>query len=148
MLNIILIGLLFLCHLSSALADTIYQWSDPWGQIQYSKKPVPGAMISDLTELPEQQETTEQQKQAAMVRKLNEIKQDNLRRAQTKTTQQNLKKQASLEAKNHCTKLYNLLNDIRLTNLSYFSVLGPPYFYGYYGFLEYEISREIQTHCR
>ncbi|MCK5666637.1 MAG: hypothetical protein KAI17_24275, partial [Thiotrichaceae bacterium] len=40
-------------------ADTIYQWTDPWGQIKYSKTQVSGSMISELTEIPEMQTSTE-----------------------------------------------------------------------------------------
>lgn len=147
MLAVFLTGLIILCHLSNAVASTIYQWSDPWGQIQYSETPVPGAMISDLKELPEMQETTEQQKQAAMVRKLQEMRQDNLQRKQITAARQHSKTQA-LEKKNHCIKLRNLLTEIQLTNLRQSSVFGPLFFHGHYRYLEYELLKEIQDKCR
>lgn len=128
-------------------ADTIYQWSDPWGQIQYSKTPVPGAMISDLTELPEVQETTEKQKRDAMIRKLNEMRQANMQRSQQETMQNIIKLQTAKE-KQHCIQLRNLMSDIQFAQLRQFSIFGSPLLPNYYGHLQYDLSRKIQTKCR
>ncbi|HNP26809.1 MAG TPA: hypothetical protein PKM20_08715, partial [Nitrosomonas sp.] len=118
-----------------------------WGQIQYSKTPIPGAMISDLTELPEVLETTELQKQEAMVRKLQELKQNNLQRIQQQAAQERLKAQA-LETKHHCNHLRSLMTDIQLHNLWQYSVFGAPLLPGYYGHLQYDLSKEIHSRCR
>ncbi len=90
-------------------AETIYQWTDPWGQIQYSRTPVPGSMVSHLTELPEVTETTEQQKKDAMVRKLQKMKQNNRNKKLRAAAHQQSNAQ-TLRAKNHCKQLRILRN--------------------------------------
>ncbi|SFK53166.1 hypothetical protein SAMN05216302_100893 [Nitrosomonas aestuarii] len=147
MIKFIVASHLFFYAATNTIADTIYQWSDPWGQIQYSKTPVPGAMVSDLTKLPEALETTEQQKQEAMVRKLQELRQKNLQRIQQQGIQERSKAQA-LETKNHCNHLRNLMTDIQLYNLWQNSIYGASLFTGYYGHLQYDLSKEIHSKCR
>ncbi|WP_198263288.1 DUF4124 domain-containing protein [sulfur-oxidizing endosymbiont of Gigantopelta aegis] len=51
--------LLLLCVSQTNFAETIYQWSDSWGHIQYSKTPVSGAMISPVTAAAAGHRTTE-----------------------------------------------------------------------------------------
>ena len=143
----VLASLFSLSYITGTAADTIYQWSDPWGQIQYSKTPVPGAMVSDLTELPETQETTEQQKQDAMVRKLQEMKQRNLNRIKQAEIQEQLKSNA-LDEKNHCKQLRILMADMQSYYLWQYPLFGAPIFPGYYGQLHHDLSREIQNKCR
>ncbi|MCB1949472.1 MAG: hypothetical protein H6940_01105 [Burkholderiales bacterium] len=141
------IGLLLLNCSFPAFTETIYQWSDPWGQIQYSKTPVAGAMISDLTQLPEQTATTEQQKQEAMVRKLQEMKQRNSLRSQNAATQLKSNEQ-SLQTKNYCRQLRILLADLQARSLWQQSLFNIPLLPGYYGPIHSELSRELRQNCR
>ncbi len=141
------VGVVIFFSVSSVCADTIYQWSDPWGQIQYSKTPVPGAMISDLTELPEPQETTEQQKQEAMLRKLQSMRQDNLRSAQTEAGRQALKMQ-ELEARAQCEQLRDLIFEVQVADFRRSLLYGFYPLPGYYGHLQMDISRDIRQKCR
>lgn len=159
-------GGLFLGFSHGVFADTIYQWTDQWGQIKYSKMQVPGSMVSELTELPELQVVTEQQKQEAMLNKIQEMKNTNTRYKQKKTTEKFLKQQKIIKDK-HCRVLRNMLADVKLRNSKryypghyYFSeqyfYSGRNYFpnrYGYYpgysyDFLENDIYREIREYCR
>ncbi len=142
-----IVSIVIFFSFSSAYAETIYQWSDPWGQIQYSKTPVPGAMISDLTELPEPQETTEQQKQEAMLRKLQSMRHDNLRYSQTEAGRQSLKMQ-ELEARAHCEQLRDLMFEVQIAHFRQSSIYGFYLLPGYYGHLQMDISREIRQKCR
>ncbi len=164
-------GLLYLLSYSSIVsADIIYQWTDPWGKIQYSKTQVPGSSISDLTVLPRQQKVTAQQKQQAMLQKMATINKNNAWRNQ----QQNYEKQMQLHKRQsvqHCRKLRTLLADIRASNTrQYFwsrnYYPGGAYYYGdirnsdryparyldpyYYQdqFMEQDLQREIRTFCR
>ncbi|MCW5618848.1 MAG: DUF4124 domain-containing protein [Nitrosomonas sp.] len=134
-------------YFSYASADTIYQWSDPWGQIQYSKTPVPGAMISDLTALPAPQETTEQQKQEAMLRKFQSMRQDNLRFSQAEAERQVLRMQ-ELEARAQCEQLRDLMFEVQVADFRRSSIYGFYLLPGYYGHLQMDISREIRQKCR
>lgn len=134
-------------YFSYASADTIYQWSDPWGQIQYSKTPVPGAMISDLTELPAPQETTEQQKQEAMLRKFQSMRQDNLRFSQAEAERQALRMQ-ELGARAQCEQLRDLMFEVQASDFRRYSIYGFYLLPGYYGHLQTDISREIRQKCR
>lgn len=133
-----------------AHAETIYQWRDPWGQMQYSKTPVPGAMISDLTELPEPQETTEQQKQDAMVRKLQEMQQDRHRAAQMQAARESSEIGALVE-RDRCMQLRNLMVEVQSARLRQYQQFPfTPFLYTphYYGHLQLDISREIRNNCR
>ena len=140
--------MIILVHPLVVCADVIYQWTDPWGQRQYSKTPVPGAMISDLKELPEVKETTEQQKQEAMFSKLQQmrqmdmvLKQENLDKKNAQQNQRYLQK--------YCTQLQNTLMDVQLNHARNFSLLGHNFLSNnYYLFIETDISREIRRNCR
>ena len=147
-INFTLLLLLMFCTLPNVLAETIYQWRDEWGQLQYSKTPVPGSMVSELTELPVVQELNEQQKQAAMFRKLQEMRQSNLLRKKNVTIEKNARLQ-QLNMKNYCTQLNNMLMDVQLRNannlfyIDQFSILGH-----YNHFLENDFRKEIRKNCR
>ncbi|SER86241.1 hypothetical protein SAMN05421690_11162 [Nitrosomonas sp. Nm51] len=147
MIKLLLIGLILLNFSFLTIAETIYQWSDPWGQIQYSKTPVPGAMVSDLTELPKLTATTEQQKQDAMVRKLQEMKQKKLLQNQNTATQQMLSEQA-LQTKNYCRQLRLLIADIQTRNLWQYPILGFSLLPGNYGPMHFGLSKELRHNCR
>lgn len=134
-------------NFSHVCAETIYQWSDPWGQVQYSKTPVPGAMVSDLTELPAPQETTEQQKQEAMVRKLQKMRQDNIRFSLAEAERQAMNTK-ELNDNAHCEQLRNLMFDVQLANIRQYSLPGFYLFPGYFGHLQMDLSREIREKCR
>tara|TARA_R110002073_G_scaffold115988_1_gene254161 strand:- start:1524 stop:2045 length:522 start_codon:yes stop_codon:yes gene_type:complete len=157
----LLISLIYICTSSSAIADTIYQWTDPWGQVQYSKTPEPGSMISELTELPETKKTTEQQKLEAILRSKRKMNEVLLRREKKNSTQQLLKAQTKLEM-NYCNKLRNMLADIQLkATRNYFGFGGG--YGGYDYFLPYndlyapimhfesqanDLNQEIRKNCR
>lgn len=133
---------------SLSMADTIYEWTDSWGQKQYSKQSVPGSMISELTELPKVQELTEQQKQAAMFMKLQEMRQSDRLREKKKAGEKNLKQQKTA-AENYCTQLRTLLINVQHTNAMNFSLLNPYYIpNGLYGFIENDLSRELHKNCQ
>ena len=150
----------------SVFSDTIYQWTDPWGQIKYSKTQVSGSMVSELTELPKIQESTEQQKQEAMLNKLQKIENANTLYRQKKSEAKFLKQQDK-NNENHCRKLRNLLADIRLRSTriyyrdryyfsgNYYSRRGPYFrdrFNHYpdysYDLLENDLYWEIRQNCR
>ena len=154
----------------TVFADTIYQWTDEWGQIKYSKTAVPGSMISDLTELPKTQEFTEQQKQQAMLNKMQKMNKASSLNKQQKAAEKFLRQQ-NKRSENHCRKLRNLLTDVRLRNTrryyyqDNFYLPGAPYYpgrpyypggpyypgvYDYYpyDFLEQDLNREIREYCR
>ena len=136
------------CTLSNVLAETIYQWSDEWGQLQYSKTPVPGAMVSELTVLPDVQELTEEQKQAAMFRKLQEMRQSNLLREKDSFVENNIKLQ-QLSMKNYCTQLNNMLMDVQIRNANNLFYIDQFSFLGHYNrFLENDFRKEIRQNCR
>ncbi len=144
----ILIVFLILSFVTSAYADTIYQWSDEWGQLQYSKTPVPGSMVSELTELPVVEELTEEQKQAAMFRKMQEMQQSNLLRKKQLLVENNQKLQ-QLNMKNYCTQLNNMLMDVQLRNANNLFYIDQFYFLGHYNhFLENGFRKEIRNNCR
>ncbi len=146
-------------------AETIYQWSDPWGQIQYSKTPVSGASVSDLTELPPQKKLTARQKQEAMLQKMRQINQENSFRK----NKQAYKKQIQFQKRQsdeHCRQLRSLLTDIQVRNnrqyywepyyypgsLYYWDRYTPerypePYYYQDQ-FMEQDLQREIRNYCR
>jgi hypothetical protein len=149
MTKIVLFCLFLVCYSPGISADIIYQWSDEWGQLQYSKEPVPGAMISDLTELPEAQETTEQQKQEAMFMKIQEMRQADFLRKRKKLIEDDLKLQ-QLNVQNYCAQLRNMLMDIQLSNARQLALLGHHLLApnNYYVLLENDISREIRRNCR
>ncbi len=160
-------GLLYLLSYSPVVsADIIYQWTDPWGQIQYSKTPEPGSSISDLTVLPQQQKVTAQQKQKAMLQKMATINKKSVWRNQ----QQDYEQQMQLhnrQSVQHCRKLRNFLADVRVRNSrqyfwSRYYHPGRPYYgdirspdlypdhYYYYQdqYLEQDLQREIRRFCR
>ncbi len=140
--------LLTLCALPSVFAETIYQWSDPWGQLQYSKTPIPGSMVSELTELPAVQELNEQQKQAAMFRKIQEMRQTDFLRKKKETIEDNAKQQ-QLNLKNYCTQLNNMLMDVQIRNANNLFYIDQFSFLGHYNvFLENDYRKEIRKHCR
>lgn len=156
---------LLFCILPAAHADTIYQWSDPWGQIQYSKTPVPGSMISSLSKLPERQSVTEQQKQDAMLRKMQAIKDSSQRDLDEKSVAQLLAGQRQ-QKEQYCRKLRSMLADVKSVNSQkYYYPRGFYYsnrrYYqgrGYtnydyyplvqYDFLEMDLYGEIRKNCR
>lgn len=159
-------GSIFLCCLHGVSADTIYQWSDPWGQVKYSKTQVQGSMVSELTELPESQISTEQQKQEAMLNKMQAIRNANKLYKQKKNTEKFLKQQKNIKEK-HCRILRDMLTDIRLRNVRRYypgNYYYPGqnfyparnYYYGRYGYymdynydlLENDIYIEIREYCR
>lgn len=149
--------------LHDVLADTIYQWTDPWGQVKYSKTQVPGSMVSELTELPEIQVVTEQQKQEAMLLKKQEMNSNNALLRKKKYSQKLLKQQQKRN-ENHCRKLRNMLADVRLRNdrkfyWNNYYFPGQPRYYGRYypygrynnyryDFLEQDLLWEIRQYCR
>lgn len=171
--SLFLYSLLSLCCSLPVFADTIYQWTDPWGQVQYSKTPVSGAMISELTELPKKQGSSEQQKQQAMLKKMQEMHRSQALYKQKKSTEKYIRQQ-NKKNENHCRSLRNLLTDVLLRNTRkyyyrdnyYFP--GAPYYpgdlyysggsyypgrYDYtldypYDFLKNDLSREIREYCR
>lgn len=149
MTKIILFCLFIVFYSPGISADIIYQWHDEWGQLQYSKEPVPGAMISDLTELPEVQETTELQKQEAMFRKMQEMRQSVFLRKKNKSIENDVKRQ-QLNSRNYCAKLRNMLMDLQLSNARRLALFSHHLFVpnNNLGFLENDISREIRTNCR
>jgi len=147
-INFTLLLLLMFCTLPNVFAETIYQWRDEWGQLQYSKTPVPGSMVSELTELPVVQELNEQQKQAAMFRKLQEMRQSNLLRKKNVTIENNAKLQ-QLNMKNYCTQLNNMLMDVQLRNANNLFYIDQFSIFGHYNhFLENDFRKEIRKNCR
>lgn len=146
--NVVLLLLLMLCSLPNTMAETIYQWSDEWGQLQYSKTPVPGSMVSELTELPVVEPLNEQQKQAAMFRKIQEMRQNDFLQKK-KVASDNQSKQQQLNVRNYCSQLNNMLMDVQFrnaNNLSYFDQFS---FLGHYNvFLENNYRKEIRKYCR
>lgn len=159
-------GSIFLCCSDGVFADTIYQWTDPWGQLKYSKTQVQGSMVSELTELPKSQISTEQQKQEAMLNKMQEIKNANTLYQQKKITEKLLKQQKIIKEK-HCQILRNTLADIQLKNARryypgnyYFPgqnfYPARNYYHGRYGYyrdynydlLENDLYKEIRKYCR
>jgi hypothetical protein len=150
---------LSLCYSQLSFSDTIYQWTDPWGQIKYSKTQVQGSMVSDLTELPESQESTEQQKQDAMVRKMQKIQEANEAYQQKKSAEQLLQQQ-KISKQRHCQALRNRLKDVQANNSGLYVQgnyyrrhnLYPErkYYPGRYGynFLVNDLYQEIKEYCR
>jgi len=149
MIKFILFCLFLVFYSPGVSADTIYQWHDEWGQLQYSKEPVPGAMISDLTELPEVQETTELQKQEAMFRKMQEMRQSVFLRKKNRLIENDMKRQ-QLNTRNYCTQLRNILMDLQLSNARRLASFGHHFVVpnSNFSFLENDISREIRKNCR
>lgn len=158
-------GSIFLFCSQTVFSDTIYQWTDPWGQVQYSKTQVQGSMVSELTELPKSQVSTEQRKQEAMLNKMQEIKNANALYQQKKYAEKLLKKQKMIKEK-HCQVLRNTLADIQLKNARryypdnyYFpgKNLYPmrSYYHGRYeyyrdyryDFIENDLYKEIRKYC-
>jgi ATP phosphoribosyltransferase regulatory subunit HisZ len=123
-------------------------------------------MVSELTELPHIEESSEQQKQEAMLRKMQKMKNANVIRRQKKSAEKFLKQQ-SKRNENHCRNLRNILADVRLRNIRKYD-LDTYYFpavhyysgraynsggYGYYtrypyDFLEKDLDWEIREYCR
>ncbi len=140
--------------LNNVFAEAIYQWSDPWGHIQYSKTQAPGSMLSNLTELPKQQKVTEQQKQKAMLNKIQKIDKANSHIQQENATKQFIQQQIrNKEA--HCRKLRTLLSDVRLRNarltIDYYYYPGHPNYrrHNYSDeVLERDLYWQIREHCR
>lgn len=144
---------LFLFSSSCVFADVIYQWTDPWGQIQYSKTPVRGAMISELTELPKSQVMTEQAKLEAMLNKMQKIKNENAFEQKNMDIEKRLNQQKILKNK-HCRMLREQLSDIRVRNsrVNYLNNYYPQR-YGYYSdysyrTLENDLYANIRQYCR
>lgn len=144
--------------LKEVYAETIYQWTDPWGQIQYSKTPVSGSSVSELTELPEARKVTEQQKQDAMLKKIQEMKNSNKLLKQKNSEQKYLRQQA-IKNDNHCRKLRNLLTDVKLRKTRLYNLPAASYYQRHYYFpdqydyslydnLENDLHWEIQKYCR
>ena len=123
-------------------------------------------MISELTELPKSQISTEQQKQEAVLNKKQEIKHANTLYQQKKDTEKWLKQQRIIREK-HCRILRNTLADIQLekTRRYYPGNYYFPgqnfypqrnYYHGRYGFYrdynydltENNLYREIREYCR
>lgn len=147
-INTVLLLLLMFCALPSVFAETIYQWSDQWGQLQYSKTPVPGSMVSELTELPVVQELNEQQKQAAMFKKIQEMRQIDFLRNKNAFIEDNIKQQ-QLNMKNYCAQLNNMLMDVQIRNANNLFYIDQFSFLGHYNaFLENDYRKEIRKYCR
>lgn len=155
---------IFLCCSQELFSDTIYQWTDPWGQVKYSRTQVQGSMISELTKIPESQVSTEQQKQESMLKKIQEMKNANRVYHQKTHTEKLLKEQRILKEKN-CQILRRTLTDIQIKNSRRYELerynasrrhhsLNRAYSYGrYYGnsdydFLENDLNKEIRKYCR
>ncbi len=151
---------IFLYCSVGVFAATIYQWTDPWGQVKYSKTQVQGSMVSELTELPKSQISTEQQKQDAMLNKMQEIKKAKALYQQKKTIKKLIKQQKMIKEKN-CQKLRNTLVDIQLKNTRknypgkyYYS--DQNFYHGMYGYfrdynydlLENNLYKEMREYCR
>ena len=139
----VVLVLIFIFQFPQAKAETIYQWTDPWGQIQYSRTPVPGSMVSDLTELPVQQATTEQQKQEAMVKKLQQMRQDNLRHAQNEAEKQ-ASKMKVMKDRNRCEALQNMTMEMQTAYLRQFSMPGLLWMPGYVIYPPVNLIREMR----
>ena len=147
---------LLLCSvgLNNVFAEAIYQWTDPWGHIQYSKTQVPGSMLSDLTELPKQQKVTEQQKQQAMLNKMHKINKSN-----SLLQQENAKDKYILQQirnkDDQCRKLRTLLSDVQMRNTRI--TVDYRYYPGYPNYrrynyadraLERDLYWQLREHCR
>lgn len=104
-------------------------------------------MISDLTELPAPRETTEQQKQEAMVRKLQKMRQDNIRFSHAEVQRQTLNTK-ELNDNAYCEQLRNLMFEVQLANLRQYSLPGFYLVPGNFGHLQMDLSREIRQKCR
>ncbi len=146
-IKLVWLGLLLSGYTLNACSETIYQWSDPWGQLQYSTTPVPGATVSDLTELPETTKTTAQQKQNAMIIKLQKMKQKNIQRKLQSASRQQSKIQA-IKEKNHCKQLRALKADLHTHYLWQHALIG--FYFGpdYYSRLNQDLSNQIYSACR
>lgn len=151
---------IFLYCSHRALADTIYQWTDPWGQVKYSKTQVQGSMLSELTELPKSQVSTEQQKQEAMVKKMQKIQNVSVLYQQKETTEKLLKQQKIIKKK-HCQILQNKLKDIQLKNSrryypdnyyfprkDFYPAINYYHRRYEYDLLENDLYKEIREYCR
>ncbi|SET47599.1 protein of unknown function [Nitrosomonas marina] len=147
MAKLILCNSVLLFYSLTTSAETIYQWSDPWGQIQYSTTPVPGAMVSDLTELPRTSPTTEQQKQDAMVRKLQKMQQLKSIRKQKKT-EQLLIDEKMLQTKTYCRQLRMQITDLQVRNLWHYPLIGFHYLPIYHGQLHSDLTIAYRKNCR
>lgn len=146
--NVVLLLFLMLCSLPNTMAESIYQWSDEWGQLQYSKTPVSGSMVSELTELPVVEALNEQQKQAAMFRKIQEMRQSDFLRKK-KVTVDNKTKQQQLNMRNYCSQLNNMLMDVQIRNANNLFYIDQFSFLGHYNvFLENDFRKEIRKYCR
>lgn len=159
----LLVVIVFMTLSNDVLSETIYQWTDQWGQVQYSKKPVPGSMVSELTEMPKTNVVTEQQKQDAMLRKMRQINNDNARLKNQANAQQLLLQQKR-QSQKHCQALRTMLSDLRLGNIrrhpwnTYplsrrYYYPGRPYIWDNYShyrydFLERDLHEQIRTYCR
>ena len=149
--KLIVFGLFSLCYVHDAFSDTIYQWTDQWGQVRYSKTQVPGSMVSELKELPRIEEFTEQQKQQAMLRKMQQMKNENTLLKNQKITEKLLQQQ-NKQNEQYCRQLRDMLANVRLRkNRRYYW----NYYYlpgGYdryrYDFLEQDLFWQIREYCR
>lgn len=162
---VLFINTLLLLFSALLYADTIYQWTDPWGNIQYSKTAVPGSSVSDLKELPPKRKVTESQKQNAMLRKIWEIDQINTLRKNKHAYKKQLQFQKR-KSDELCRKLRNYLADVRERNTRqyywqrfYYPDTGlyykrytseyyiDPYYYQDQ-FMEQDMERDIRSYCR
>ena len=105
-------------------------------------------MVSELTELPDVQELNEQQKQAAMFRKIQEMRQTDFLRKKNVTVENNVKQQ-QLNMKNYCAQLNNMLMDVQIRNANNLFYIDQFSFLGHYNvFLENDYRKEIRKYCR
>jgi len=145
--------LLYSACLNNVFAGAIYQWTDPWGHIQYSKTQIPGSMLSDLTELPKQQKVTEQQKQQAVLNKMQKIDNANTH-IQQKKVQDKFVQQQIRNKDVHCRKLRSLLSDVRLRNARFTMDYYYPGYPNYRRYdyadktLEQNLYWQLREHCR
>ncbi len=154
-INTLLILFLVITSINSA-AETIYEWTDPWGNVQYSQTPVPGSRVSEVTELPKKKETSEQQKKQAMSRKIKQMKTISLRNRE-KTSRNSLLRENAKINENYCNKLRTLLVDVRIrmnrthSDLLFYEFYLPGSFMlnsAHYQTQENNLYREIRKNCR
>lgn len=112
-LTYILLTLFLLAMPTKSVAELIYEWTNPWGQVQYSKTPIPGSRVSEVTTLPKAQKTSEEIKKQAMSLKIQQMNAINLRNKENAKKKNILMKQ-NIANKNYCSRLRTLLVDVRL----------------------------------
>ncbi len=154
-INTLLILFLVITSINSA-AETIYEWTDPWGHVQYSQTPVPGSRVSEVTELPKTRETSEQQKKQAMSRKIKQMNTINLHNREKAIRNRQLRKHVKVN-EDYCNKLRTLLVDVRIrmnrthSDLLFYEFYLPGSFMlnrAHYQTQENNLYREIRKNCR